>query len=60
MLSKIRVCADGDEALGMHGGKPRGDAGAGRRTVDLGLGEDADIFRRLVENASSPSVRIEP
>ena len=61
MLSKIRVCADGDLALGMHGGKPRGDAGAGRRTVDLGLGEDADIsWSARSENASSPSVRIEP
>ena len=48
MLSKIRVCADGDLALGMHGGKPRGDAGAGRRAVDLGLGEDADIPGRLL------------
>ena len=48
MLSKIRVCAGGDLALGMHGGKPRRDARAGRRAVDLGLGKHADILGRPV------------
>ena len=37
-----------DLALGMHGGEPRGDAGAGRRAVDLGLREHADVPGRPI------------
>ena len=30
-----------------HGGQAGGDAGTGRRAVDLGIGEDADVLGRI-------------
>ncbi len=48
---EFATLAGRDRALGMHGRQPRGDAGAGRRAVDLGVGEDADIAARPAARA---------